>query len=69
ATEEGWTQPIVIGTNGTSRPKEKAQYTTKEISPATKISKALNDIFRDVDMEQFKVVSMCKATKETLTIL
>ncbi|KAG8489442.1 hypothetical protein CXB51_017819 [Gossypium anomalum] len=67
--EEGWRNPKVIGADELAKPKEKNQYTPKENKEAQANSKTIYAIFSGVDMEQFKMISTCKTTKEVWTIL
>ncbi|KAH1046689.1 hypothetical protein J1N35_037473, partial [Gossypium stocksii] len=48
--------------------QKKAQYTNEEKRLDVKNSKALITVFNGVDMEQFKVISLCETTKEAWTI-
>ncbi|KAH1129267.1 hypothetical protein J1N35_000645 [Gossypium stocksii] len=67
--EEGWRNPKVIGADELAKPKEKNQYNSKEKKEAQANSKTIYAIFSGVDMEQLKMISTCKTTKEAWTIL
>ncbi|TYI39713.1 hypothetical protein ES332_A02G113800v1 [Gossypium tomentosum] len=53
----------------TKQSEGKAYYTAKEKRMASENSKSLNTNFSNVDIEQFKVISMCESAKEAWTVL
>jgi len=65
----GWTHPTTKDEKGNAVPKPEEEWSGDEDKLANNNSKALNAIFNAVDVNQFKLISMCETAKEPWDIL